>query len=459
MTIDTTDTMNQTVDQFAGCSPSEGVINAGGQTLPDATAARSVPVTRLADYATILAEVGGAAVALRAGGVERIVIDLSVDYEPTTIEYVIRPALAEDDASIPSWISLAAVGELAERVAGQLLPDAARAMGADGVMGFVYVRRVGGYWHIDSASASEAHQPDSYRMLSDDDTQAAARHAWLVLGGPRSLSMIVVPQGRESLFYSVEDYRLDGGVPHYEPVHAFQVLRSQDSDRDLPDGSDQIVRQMHRSATTGMRHASRVRAAKCALVQYVLDECWCTPASDMGPRDDVARWVLDGGEEPSVLASWAIGVPQVGGHLYTADEAARILSAVVAFEIHGVGGPGGTEGGATATMSWRRGLGKGRRQASDGQAWDAAIIGAGGGDHVTADDALLAVPFVRPVDLEWPMAYALHRAYETRGDAEESRRWCDVARAVMARAEEPGSPSDSGAIRLGWRYGVSGKVS
>lgn len=411
----------------------------------------AVPVRSIADHVDILAAVATAARDLRSAGVDRIVVELSVDHDPLCVELVVRPARYDDygQGEITRWVAHAGVPDEAIRIARALLPDAARALGSGAdVPDLVYVRWAGGYWHITPFAGCL--RP----MSSDPDPAHAAMYAWLQLGGPRSCGIGVVPCGRESLFFDVEDYRITGGGPYFERVHAFRALRTADSDRDLPEPSDPIVTSLHRSFTTGARHESRCRAARAAVMQYVLDECWVD-------RAEIAQWVV--GVASSPVGDWWDGIPRVGGRVFSGDDADRILSAIAAFELHGIGGSLDISGGATVTMSWRRGLGKGRRQATDGGAWDAAIrsmIPSSTDDHVSPDDALMAIPFVRPVDLEWPMAYALDRAYQTRSDAEESRRWCDVARAVMARAEEPGSPSESGALRLGWRYGVtSGGVS
>lgn len=56
----------------------------------------------------------------------------------------------------------------------------------------------------------------------------------------------------------------------------------------------------------------------------------------------------------------------------------RIAATLIALDRNGTGGPHNAGGGfaATARMSWARGLGKGRRQASDGAAWMAAAADA-----------------------------------------------------------------------------------
>jgi hypothetical protein len=107
---------------------------------------------------------------------------------------------------------------------------------------------------------------------------------------------------------------------------------------------------------------------------------------------------------------------------YVAAEPAR-LAAVLALEIHGVGGPMGLGGpdGATGRMSWARRLGKGRRFASDGGAWSAAIAAAlyqvrtsaeqpAGGFVSTTTVGGLIGRAESAGDLLWVVTYALHRA-------------------------------------------------
>lgn len=61
-----------------------------------------------------------------------------------------------------------------------------------------------------------------------------------------------------------------------------------------------------------------------------------------------------------------------------ARQALAVAWALVALDIDGVGGPRGMggAGGASGRMPWARTLGKGRWQASDGRAWEAAAVEA-----------------------------------------------------------------------------------
>lgn len=284
----------------------------------------------------------------------------------------------------------------------------------------------------------------SYAASNADE---AAQLLWQHLGCPRAAGLVVVPASGEAIWYDVEDWTIAPGAPYWEHVHAFPARTRAGSASQLPGGSDPLVTAIHVSRTAGERAASRTRAAKAAIAQYVLDETY-DESDRMHPH--VAAWVADGGDDPLDGSHWWIGIP--GAVVFDEASAARIIAAIAAMELHGVGGPGGIDGGATVVMSWRSALGKGRRQASDGQAWDAAITALSASIGVT--DVMLALPFVRPHDLQWPMALALSRAYESRAWPELATAWCDVARAVMARAQEPGSPLDGPAVRLGQRYGL-----
>lgn len=384
-----------------------------------------------------------------------------------------------DDPAGCLWTEEAARTSSASRQSVALLPTWARASTHEAqrrcIGDIVYAQQ-----YSDTGSDADAYRRVSWRVTLDAPNNAttwgrqwqsrksdivassadeAAQCLWQHLGCPGSTSLMIVPSRGPALWYDVEAWTIAAGQSYWEPVHEFPALTRADSDAELPSDVDPVVREIHRARTTGARHASRCRAARVALTQYVLDECWLAPSGVVGAPtafDDVAAWVRHGGgNEPEQLTGWHGGIPRPGGTPYSAEEGAAILAALAAMELHGIGGPGGFDGGATATMSWRAALGKGRRQATDGQAWDAAIgCMIASGPDVPAEWALLALPFVRPHDLEWPMAYALTQAYQLRDDAAASSVWCAVARAVMARAQEPGAPLDGPAVRLGQRYGV-----
>jgi len=301
-------------------------------------------------------------------------------------------------------------------------------------------------WQIDGQAAAEivAADPWAVSVLSSEpvDLRAVAQLAWEHLGCPSAAVITVVPmlgRGVETL-YDVEDYAISDGEPAIEAPRTFRALTTRDSVAELPADSDPIVQALHLRDTTHRRHESRRRAAMAALCQYVLEERW--------PTDhQAAAWVR-------------LEVDQVPGEshpLYPTaltDEQRCAVATIAALERHGVGGPGGYSGDSTARMSWATGLGKGRRQASDGEAWTAAIS-AIAPEHVTPEDVLASLPYVRYVDLEWPMALALHEAYGWRDDRDRAAAWCAVARAVYALATASDAPyTDKGAVALGLRYGA-----
>jgi len=184
------------------------------------------------------------------------------------------------------------------------------------------------------------------------------------------------------------------------------ILTRKDCISQLPEGSDQLVVDLHLAATAAERHAGRVAAATAA-----------------------AR----------------------GAYPAATD---RQLGALMALEASdGIGGPGGYAGGGTARMGWARGLGKGRRQASDGAAWTAAIAAAGyallpGGPGI--DDVITAAELITGGDLYWPLSYVFRMAWGSHDDRELATLWAGLARTIAARCEP-----DSGAGRLAQRWGLS----
>lgn len=183
------------------------------------------------------------------------------------------------------------------------------------------------------------------------------------------------------------------------------ILTRQDCISQLPSGSDQLIIDLHLAATAHERHASRVAAAKTA-----------------------AR-----------------------AHYPTATD--RQLGAIMALEASdGIGGPGGYAGGSTARMAWASVLGKGRRQASDGSAWTAAIAEAGyallpAGPGI--EDVTSAAELIAGSDLYWPLSYAFRKAYGSHDDQEHATLWAGLARTIAARCEP-----DSGAGRLAHRWNL-----
>jgi hypothetical protein len=275
-----------------------------------------------------------------------------------------------------------------------------------------------------------------------------AAYAWSALGYPAYAVIHVVPAMGSTLpvvRFGVHDHMLDASADcaaWWSPVTAFRPLTRRDSLVALPADSDPIAQEIHLARTTGDRAESRRRAAAAALCQYVLDETW---GAD---RSDIVAWVRREDSAYPDLRSADLPVPLT-------DEQRRALGVIAALEVHGIGGPGGYTGDATARMSWAIGLGKGRRQASDGAAWSSAI-GALADAAPSPEAVTAALPYIRHADLEWPMAYALGQVQATMAiDAQWARAWCDVARAVYARATAEDAPhTDGGAVALGRRYGV-----
>lgn len=115
---------------------------------------------------------------------------------------------------------------------------------------------------------------------------------------------------------------------------------------------------------------------------------------------------------------------------------ARVLAAL---EEHGVGGPRGYVGGATERMPWARALGKGRKQAVDGEAWSAALRSAFGPDHAppTPAEVVAEVEGDRSID-RWGLAYACYQAFNAITPA-EAHRW-DAARQLIKAGAPPSDP-------------------
>jgi hypothetical protein len=195
------------------------------------------------------------------------------------------------------------------------------------------------------------------------------------------------------------------------------TLTRRDCAADLPEGTDPLIVDLHLTATA----ADRVRS-RCQTVSSHA-RAWL----QLEPDDDGA-------------------------------EARRRLRALLAIELGGTGGPMGfgVDGGnRTARMSWAARLGKGRRHASDGPAWDDAVrrvaTSLGEGEVTPADVGEIAGR-CGPDDLEWPLAYALRRAHACRLDVDQAALWATCAR-VSATLAEP----DSGAGRLAARYSLRTK--
>lgn len=72
------------------------------------------------------------------------------------------------------------------------------------------------------------------------------------------------------------------------------------------------------------------------------------------------------------------------------------VALLLALEIAGVGGADGIEGKGTARARWAEGFGKGRKQASDGPAWQAALAAAAEPLVLVWNFELLECPAFRP---------------------------------------------------------------
>jgi hypothetical protein len=126
----------------------------------------------------------------------------------------------------------------------------------------------------------------------------------------------------------------------------------------------------------------------------------------------------------------------------------RAMHVVSALELQGIGGVDGIEGRATARMSWAKGLGKGRKQACDGDAWTAAIAEAATqcslySDLTPATVRQVAESAVIAADMPWVVAYA--RAQRHAGIPR-------VRAAVMSPADhEEGEAQRLSALVAEWR--------
>lgn len=205
-----------------------------------------------------------------------------------------------------------------------------------------------------------------------------------------------------------------------------QLLTRQDCIDQLPQGSDQLVIDLHLAATARSRHDSRVARVRA-----------------------VARTYL---ESPEL-------------YIEITD---RMIATLCAIEVGGIGGRGGYRGdrllvlgalgfraedgsiAATGRMSWAAsGCGSGRRQAADGAAWTAAIAEVAGNAPPSVDDVHAIMLAVVDRDLAWPLAHALHGALACSDDATAATAWAALAREIAERVEP-----DSSAGKLAQRYNL-----
>lgn len=138
-------------------------------------------------------------------------------------------------------------------------------------------------------------------------------------------------------------------------------------------------------------------------------------------------------ESRVVVAIWrALGFSQ--GEISDSD--AREAAARCEWARGGVGGPGGYSGDATARPPWAQSLGKGRRQADDGPAWDAALesaarILAPGGANET--DHARAIKAATGEELIFAAAHVL-RQIEGAGSPEGANAWASLLPGIEASA-------------------------
>lgn len=152
------------------------------------------------------------------------------------------------------------------------------------------------------------------------------------------------------------------------------------------------------------------------------------------------------------------------GHPSDRAYTVRALCWLQRLDTHGIGGPGG-RGGADTTdvMSWRRPLGKGRRRAVDGEAWDRAIWGmceryaaqtgaSDVGPMVVDDLALMLMsPGLTGADTEWFLAFALSRLSMLGEDQiDEIMQWSNLADVAVLY-----SRGASRVLALARRYGMT----
>lgn len=201
-----------------------------------------------------------------------------------------------------------------------------------------------------------------------------------------------------------------------------QLITRRDCIEQLPEGSDPLVVELHLAATAGERHASRVARAIEVARRHL--ESRLTEVADR-----------------MVGTLLALEVGGVGGRLGYRSDTEETLA-----------GETSSSEASTARMGWARGLGKGRRGATDGEAWTSAITHAGASlgceaPTPTPDDIRCILPAITGDDFEWPLAYALRQARAWCHDVACAAGWAQLAREVAARCEP-----DTRAGRLAHRY-------
>lgn len=178
----------------------------------------------------------------------------------------------------------AAIEQALHDCGARLLVERARRLDRGGDAGVIRVREapVGTWTVIDGPAIDRVLVPVTQWVQRTPDIAALT---WAVSGCPRNAIISVIPAlaSGPAMFATVEEYVL--GEPELDvdvlPVTAYRPIRRSDSLRDLPEGSDPVVQELHLAATAGDRAESRRRAAAAALCQYVLAEAWDADRDDI----------------------------------------------------------------------------------------------------------------------------------------------------------------------------------
>jgi hypothetical protein len=184
-----------------------------------------------------------------------------------------------------------------------------------------------------------------------------------------------------------------------------RALTRKDCEDQLPPDTDPLVVSMHVAATTAERAASR----RAAVIAAVTD------------------WL--GTDSPPAL-----------------------IAAALSAELGGIGGRMGfgVDGSvSTARMRWATSCGKGRRFATDGAAWDAAMEDVLHEQRADVSPEWLTLLAARcdSSDIAWPLAYCLRQAYMCRDTQPVAAGWAAAARTIASQCEP-----DTDAGRLAGRY-------
>lgn len=125
---------------------------------------------------------------------------------------------------------------------------------------------------------------------------------------------------------------------------------------------------------TNMKHLTTRRAAEQYLRELLLP---CERAieillSETAPDRHAQRVIA----ARKAAKAWVVAHYDVGAHPLDDATIAAYVNAMLIADCFGIGGRGGVSGAGTARLPAFEGLGRGRKHATDGPAWDAAIRGA-----------------------------------------------------------------------------------